>query len=80
MPARAAGILVVIMYNPILLSKRQSALAIKPPGNPDGQGLNGFTLEEILPFYVRRTLYWQLALPAAGNALFLEPSRAMNAI
>ena len=226
MPAQAAGILAVIMYNPILISKRQSALAVNPPGNPDGKGLNGFmldwyhteprgvvakpqrqvlaefftsmlvlsahfkykpaigvynylywvdngwslsliaphqwsdkrrsgfvgtcilhtdmtwtidpseqllgrgpvsdavarffhafaetldtdlTLEEILPVYVRRMPYWQrlhasglsrsirgavtlggqtsikardwqLALPAAGNALFLEPSRAMNAI
>jgi hypothetical protein len=67
------------------------------------------TLEEILPFYVRRMPYWQrlhasglsrsirgavtlggqtsikardwrLALPAAGNALFLEPSTAMSAV
>jgi hypothetical protein len=226
MPAQSAGILVDDMNNSVLISTRQSALAIKPSGNPDGKGLNGLmldwyhteprglvakpqrqvlaefftsmlvlsahfkykpaigvdnylywvddswnlslvapsqwsdkrrsgfvgtcvlhtdmtwtidpseqllrrgpvsdavarffdafaetldtdlTLEEILPFYVRRMPYWQrlhasglsrsirgavtlggqtsikardwrLALPAAGNALFLEPSKAMNAI
>jgi len=45
MPAEAAGILVVVMHNPILKSPRQSALAVKPSGNPDGKGLNGFMLD-----------------------------------
>jgi len=45
MPAQAAGILVAVMHNPILKSSRQSALAIKPSGNPDGKGLNGFMLD-----------------------------------
>ena len=45
MPAQAAGILVVVMHNPIRISKRQSALAVKPAGNPDGKGLNGFMLD-----------------------------------
>ena len=26
-------------------SQRQSALAVEPPGNPDGKGLNGFMLD-----------------------------------
>ena len=45
MPAQVAGILASVMNNPILISKRQSALAIKPPGNPDGKGLNGLMLD-----------------------------------
>ena len=45
MPAQAAGILVVVMNNPILISERQSALTIKPDGNPNGKGLNGFMLD-----------------------------------
>ena len=45
LPARAAGILVVVMHNPILISQPQSALAVTPAGNPDGKGLNGFMLD-----------------------------------
>ncbi len=33
------------MKKPILNSNRQSALAVKPAGNPDGKGLNGFMLD-----------------------------------
>ena len=45
MPAQAAGILDVSMNNPILISDRQSALAVRPDGNPDGKGFNGFMLD-----------------------------------
>jgi len=45
MPAQAAGILVLVMHKPILISERQSALAVTPAGNPDGKGANGFMLD-----------------------------------
>ena len=45
MPAQAAGILDVSMNNPILISDRQSARAVRPDGNPDGKGFNGFMLD-----------------------------------
>jgi hypothetical protein len=45
MPDQAAGIIKAAMDNPILKAERKSALAIQPPGNPDGKGLNGFMLD-----------------------------------
>jgi len=45
MPGQAAGIISTLMDNLIRKTEQESALAIQPPGNRDGKGLNGFMLD-----------------------------------